>query len=285
LVAIEIIGLFTISRRGIRCSDLSDQLLVPMRVDQYTRDIPLRRWEQGMAERYAIITDFERPSADLIARAAPLYYCLVGGAVGQRQVMDPGIKPLDPAAQPPWRVCGPAFTVRPEDPDDLLMGQIAGKYVKPGDVVVVDAVGARMACWGGSMAHGVKAAGAAGLVMDGYVLTADVLRVREDIPVFCRGTKAISGEGKKPGWINGPVICGGVIVHPGDLILGDADGVVVVPRARAEEVIGRIADKGQTRSRDGSIAPRDPNAAPYYRRVGAEETIAKLQAEGTLTVR
>jgi regulator of RNase E activity RraA len=191
---------------------------------------------------------------------------------------------LDASANPPWRVCGPAFTVRAEDPDDLLMGQIAGKYVKPGDVVVVDAVGSRMAVWGGSMANGVKAAGANGLVIDGYVLTADVLRVREDIPVFCRGTKALSGEAKGPGWINKPVICGGVIVNPGDLILGDSDGVVVVPRERAAAVISRIAAKNQPRSHDGSIAPRDPNAAAYYSRVGADKKVEALVSDGKLRV-
>jgi 4-hydroxy-4-methyl-2-oxoglutarate aldolase len=234
---------------------------------------------------YEIVTDFPRPDPALIARAASLYYCLIGGLVGPRQVMDAGIKALDPSASPPWRVCGPAFTVRPEDPDDLLMGQIAGKYVKPGDVVVVDAVGARMAAWGGSMAHGVKHAGAAGLVIDGFVLTADVLTNREDIPVFCRGTLSLSGGASKPGWLNVPVICGGVIVNPGDLILGDSDGVVVVPQARIAEVVAAIEARGPARSRDGSIAARKADAPLYYKRVGAEESVAGLVADGKLAIR
>ncbi len=234
---------------------------------------------------YEMITDFARPDPEWVARAEPLYYCLIGGLVGPRQVMDPGIKSLDPSASPPWRFCGPAFTVRPEDADDLLMGQIAGKYVKPGDVVVVDAVGSRLAAWGGSMAHGVKAAGAVGLVIDGYVLTADVLRMRENIPVFCRGTVSISGEGQKPGWLNVPVVCGGVIVNPGDLILGDADGVVVVPRARIAETISAIEARNQPRSRDGSIAARKPDAPLYYKRIGAEDTISRLAAEGKIAIK
>lgn len=234
---------------------------------------------------YEIVTDFVRPDPALIARAAPLYYCLIGGIVGPRQVMDPGIQSLDPTKIPPWRICGPAFTVRPEHADDLLMGQIAGKYVKPGDVVVVDAVGSRMAAWGGSMANGVKVAGATGIVVDGYALTADVLRMRENIPVFCRGTVSISGEGTKPGWLNVPIVCGGVIVNPGDLILGDADGVVVVPRERIEATIATIEARNQPRSRDGSIAARKADAPLYYKRVGAEENISRLVADGTLVIK
>ena len=57
--------------------------------------------------------------------------------MGPRYVMDPGIKPLDRE----WRICGPALTVRPERSDDVYMAQLAGKYVKPGDVVVIDAAG------------------------------------------------------------------------------------------------------------------------------------------------
>jgi len=234
---------------------------------------------------YELITDFARPDPALVARAVPLHYCLIGGLLGRRQVMDPGIKPLDITAQPPWRVCGPAFTVRAEDPDDLLMGQIAGKYVKPGDVVVVDAVGARMAAWGASMANAVKLGGAIGVVVDGHVLTADLLRVREDIPIFCRGTLSISGEATKPGWLNVPVICGGVIVNPGDLILGDADGVVVVPQARIAEVVAAVEARNQARSRDGSAPARKADAPLYYRRTGAEDTIAKMVAAGRIAIK
>lgn len=233
---------------------------------------------------YRIVTDFPRPDPALIARAASLYYCLIGGLVGPRQVMDPGIKALDPAALPPWRICGLAFTVRPEDADDLLMGQIAGKYVKPGDVVVVDAVGSRLAAWGGSMANGVKVGGATGVVVDGFALTADVLRVRENIPVFCRGTVSISGEATKPGWLNVPVVCGGVIVNPGDLILGDSDGVVVVPQDRIAETVAAIESRNQPRSRDGSIAPRKADAPLYYKRTGAEDTVAKMAAAGKIEI-
>jgi regulator of RNase E activity RraA len=223
--------------------------------------------------KYEIITDFARPDPALVHRAAALYVCLVGCHVGPRQVMDAGLKPLDPA----WRICGPAFTVRPEHTDDTLMGQLAGKYVKPGDVVVIDAGGeARAAALGASMAHGIKAAGGAGIVLDGYTLTAEVIRAREGIAVFCRGTVARTGTGDKPGWINTPVICGGVIVHPGDLVMGDADGVVVVPRARIEDAVTAVEARGTPWPADGRFPPRTATAEPYYKRSGAEDRLARL---------
>jgi 4-hydroxy-4-methyl-2-oxoglutarate aldolase len=234
--------------------------------------------------RFVIRSDFPRPDPSWAERAARLHGCLIGGLVGPRQVMDPGIQVLHRTVDPPWRACGPAFTVRPEHPDDLLMGQIAGKYVKPGDVVVIDAVGARMAAWGASMAHGVKQAGAVGVVIDGYVLTADLLRTREDIPIFCRGTVSISGEGRYGGWINAPVVCGGVIVHPGDLIVADADGVAVIPQARIPEVIAAVEARNTPRPPDGTVIPRKPDAPLLYKRSGAEEKIAKLVGDGAMTI-
>ncbi len=231
---------------------------------------------------YDIITDFERPDPALIERARDLYFCLIGCRVGPRQVMDPGIKALDRS----WRICGPALTVRPEHTQDLLMSQLAGKYVKPGDVVVIDAGGeSKMAAFGASMSNGIKEMGGEGIVIDGYVLTAEVIRARENIPLFCRGTLSLSGEGKLPGWLNVPAICGGVIVNPGDLILGDEDGVVVVPKARIAEVIAAVEGDKQPRTRDGSIEARKPNAVPYYRRSKAEEKLAALAADPKRGVR
>ncbi|MFL2771840.1 MAG: RraA family protein [Rhodospirillaceae bacterium] len=227
---------------------------------------------------YEIVTDFERPDPELIRRANSLYFCIVGCRVGPRYVMDPGIKPLDKD----WRICGPALTVRPEETDDVYIAQLAGKYVKAGDIVVIDAAGDnRAACLGASMANGLKEMGAKGVVADGYILTAEVLRKREGIPVFSRGTIARSNGMEKPGWINSPVICGGVIVNPGDLILGDEDGVVVIPHDHIEATIDFVEGKGNEREKarrpiDGNIPPRDPVDRPYFQRSGAEEKLANM---------
>jgi 4-hydroxy-4-methyl-2-oxoglutarate aldolase len=222
---------------------------------------------------YEIIEDFERPPKEIVDSARDLYVCLVGCELGPRFVMDPGITPLERD----WRVCGPAFTVRPEHTDDVLMGMYAGKYVKPGDVVVIDAAGdKRAAALGASMTFGIKEAGGAGIIVDGYVLTAEIIRKREGVPVFCRGAVARTGKSESPGWLNVPVICGGVIVNPGDLILGDEDGVVVIPREMAAEVVERTAggrNDGTVRPKDGVFPDREPMEGRYYERRGVEEKL------------
>ncbi|MBM3512858.1 MAG: RraA family protein [Alphaproteobacteria bacterium] len=221
--------------------------------------------------KYRIVTDFPRPDPALIKRAEGLYYCLLGCRVGPRQVVDPGIKPLERS----WRLCGPAFTAKPEHTNDTLMGQIAGKYLKPGDVLVVDARGdATAAAFGATMASAIKQAGGAGIVVDGYILTAEVIRAREGIPLFCRGTVPYTATSDKPGWLNVPAVCGGVIVNPGDLVVGDEDGVLVIPFDQIEDTIAHVEKMGTPRPRDGVIPPRVPNAEPYYRRSGAEKKIA-----------
>lgn len=222
-------------------------------------------------KKYRIVTDIRRPDPALIKRAEALYYCLLGCHVGPRQVADPGIKPLERS----WRLCGPAFTVKPEYTNDTLMGQIAGKYMKPGDVLVLDARGdASAAAFGATMASAIKEARGAGIVIDGYVLTAEVIRAREGIPLFCRGTVPFTATSDKPGWINVPVVCGGVIVNPGDLVVGDEDGVVIIPFDQIESAVAHVEKTGKPRPLNGVIPPRTPNAEPYFRRSGAEKKIA-----------
>jgi 4-hydroxy-4-methyl-2-oxoglutarate aldolase len=225
---------------------------------------------------YEIVADFERPSADLIEKAKDLYVCLVGGEVGPRYTMDPGIKPLERE----WRVCGPAVTVRPEHTDDVLMSMFAGKYIKPGDVLVVDAGGdTRAAAFGASMANGIREVGGVGIIVDGYVLTSEIIRKRENIPVFCRGTIARSNKAERPGWINVPAICGGVIVNPGDLILGDEDGVVVVPKDWIADIVKETAGDrkdGAKRPEGGKYPAREEEDEPYYARRKIEDKLKNM---------
>lgn len=215
---------------------------------------------------YTIVTDFERPDPKLVERAKDLYVCMAGIELGPRQCVDSGIKPLRPG----WKIAGPAFTVRPEYTDDSLMSRVATAHCKPGDVLVIDA-GGRTDCsnFGASMAAGALENGCAGVVLDGVVLTGEMLREKEGLPVFCRGTVNRNRGAEKPGWLNGPVICGGVIVNPGDLVLGDDDGVVVIPKDQAEEIVERAEAAGK-KSESGRESGKS-----YHARSGAE---AKLRA-------
>jgi 4-hydroxy-4-methyl-2-oxoglutarate aldolase len=217
--------------------------------------------------RYQIRTDFLRPDRRLVERAAATHVGVTGVHAGPRQALDAGIKPLDPT----WRICGPAFTVRPEYTDDLLMGELAGKYAQAGDVIVVDAGGrADRACWGMGMSTAARAAGCAGVVLDGFCMNgALLLRERVQLPVFARGLVASAAGAERAGWLNVPVICGGVIVRPGDIVLGDCDGVVVLPAEQASAILQR------SEGYQAQASTPEAAAAPYYERRRSE---AKLRA-------
>lgn len=214
---------------------------------------------------HKIITKIERPSKDLIERMAGQHVGVVGFETGPRQVCHPDIKPLDSQ----WRICGPAFTVRAEQWDDRLMAELAPKYIQPGDVIIVDAAGhTEIAVWGLSMSTAASLAGAGGVVIDGscmnYTLHVDE---RPQIPVFTRGIAPVAKGSKHPGSLNVPVICGGVIVNPGDIILGDADGVVVIPPEIAKTVIAGCEEHDLQAKADTS------NKVPFYERNKSEEKL------------
>ena len=214
---------------------------------------------------HEVITDFERPDPALIEKVSRQHVGVAGFEAGPRQVMHPDIKPLDPT----WRVCGPAFTVQPEYWDDRLMGELAPKYAKPGDVLVVGAGGhTEMAAWGMSMTIASKKAGIAGIVIDGSCMNCALLaRERPQIPLFVRGVSATAKGSERPGSLNVPVVCGGIIVYPGDIILADSDGVVVLRPDSAEKII-TAAEAHDIRSRSDN----DQNI-PYYERKKSEEKL------------
>ena len=210
-------------------------------------------------------TDFQRPPPALVAAVAKLHVGVAGFEAGPRQVMHAAIKPLDPT----WRVCGPAFTVRAEQWEDRLVGELAPKYVKPGDIIVVDAGGhTEVAVWGQSMTVNAHRAGAAGVVIDGSTMnSALIARERHLIPVFARGAVPTARGADGPGSLNVPVICGGVIVFPGDIILGDSDGIVVLKPEMAEAIIAATQDHDARRREDTA------KDLPYYERQNSEQKL------------
>ncbi|GAB2781044.1 RraA family protein [Streptomyces chlorus] len=151
--------------------------------------------------------------------------------LGRAQVMDIGIRPL-------WdspRVAGPAYTVRCE-PGDNLMLHAAIYRAEPGSVIVVESGDADHALAGGNVCAVAQRRGIAAFVVDGVIR--DLGEVREaGFPVFSRGVIPIPGTKKKIGALGEPARVGGVLVHPGDIVVADEEGIVVVPAAREEEVL------------------------------------------------
>jgi 4-hydroxy-4-methyl-2-oxoglutarate aldolase len=146
-------------------------------------------------------------------------------ALGRVGAMDHAIKPLD------WRrsVVGCAFTVDTAPGDNLTL-HYGASLARPGDVLVVDAkefVGAGP--WGDVLSHYAMTRGIAGLVIDGAVRDSRAIMELE-FPVFCRGVCIVGTDKVNLGRVNEPIVCGGVTVRPGDVIVGDADGVTVVPQ-------------------------------------------------------
>jgi 4-hydroxy-4-methyl-2-oxoglutarate aldolase len=157
-------------------------------------------------------------------------------SVGDVAVL-PGFEPAWPSAH----MVGPAFTVQGGPGDNLALHHALGQAAA-GDVIVVAAGGERgRAHLGGIVAAAARARGVAGIVVDGAVRDRAEL---EDIgvPVFHRGVSPFKPTKDGPSELRVPVAIGGVRIEPGDLIAADADGVVVVPRARADELLAAAAE-------------------------------------------
>ncbi|MBB3000764.1 4-hydroxy-4-methyl-2-oxoglutarate aldolase [Paraburkholderia tropica] len=171
-------------------------------------------------------------STDLIAALRALGSATVYEAQGAYGALDSGIKPIHPS----MCVAGPAVTVDTR-PGDNLMLHYAMLKVKPGDVLVVDAKGFLEAGpWGDVFTELALQKGLAGLVIHGAVRDARTI-IEQGFPVFARGL-CIKGTGKnQPGRLNVPITIGDVQIQPGDIVVGDIDGVVVVPQHDVARVV------------------------------------------------
>jgi 4-hydroxy-4-methyl-2-oxoglutarate aldolase len=165
----------------------------------------------------------DRPDPVLVDQLRKFSPATIHEAQGRLGALDSAIKPIDPDMS----VCGPAFTVVCA-PRDNIMLQVAISYAEPGDVIVVSAGNYTEAGqFGDVLANACLARGIAGLVTDTGVR--DTVEIRRlGLPVFSRSIsiKGTVKETIQP--INQPVLIGGELVRPGDIINGDADGVVVV---------------------------------------------------------
>lgn len=137
------------------------------------------------------------------------------------------------------RVVGPACTVKVY-PGDNLMVHKSLDIASPGDVIVVDAGASRMnAALGSLISTKAHHRGVAAFIVDGYVRDLPEI-VPLDFPVFARGTTPIGPLHRGPGEINYPICCGGVVVNPGDIVVADGFGVVIVPRENAVDILERL---------------------------------------------
>ncbi len=157
---------------------------------------------------------------------------LLSDALGKGGAMDHDMRCLSANC----RMAGPAVTVRVHTADILMVGITLSQCPK-GSVLVIDGQGElNTALWGEITTLAARLRGLQGVVIDGAIR--DLYKIRRDkLPVFARAVVPNAGGAQYAGEINVPVQCGGAIVHPGDWIVGDEDGVVVVPQERLEMVM------------------------------------------------
>ncbi len=179
-----------------------------------------------------VIKQITRPSQHLIKELSYFDTATVHEASGGRGALESGIKPVDPKS----RLCGPAITVAGRPGDNLMLHK-AIYVAERGDVLVVTVGGfVEAGPWGEIMTVAAQVRGIAGLVLDGSIRDSIAIQGL-GFPAFCKGL-CIKGTTKDGlGEINHPVDIGGVRVHPGDVVLGDADGVVVVYQKDLAEVL------------------------------------------------
>lgn len=184
----------------------------------------------------------ERPDPDLIRALSVYAPATIHEAQGRRGALSSRIKPVDPD----MKLCGPAFTVACA-PRDNIMLQVAISYAAPGDIIVVSAGEYEEAgSFGDVLANACMAAKIGGLITDTGVRDTAQLR-KLGFPVFSLSV-SIKGTVKETlGAINQPIIIGGETINPGDVVAGDADGVVVVRQSEVTNVLelSRIREENE----------------------------------------
>lgn len=226
--------------------------------------------------RFEAMTQFERVPADLVARAREYPAAILCDMAGRRGALNGCIQPLHPR----MKVAGPAFTVEVR-PGDNLMIHLAIALARPGDVIVVDGKGdLSCALVGDLMSTQAAAAGLGGFVIDGAARDSQDL-AGGDFPVFARGRNPCGPTKNVPGRICTPISVGHIAVEPGDLVIGDSDGVVVIPRLQVREVLEAAAGKvaaEQQRLKEISggqlVSPWLEDALRAAGIISAQETVA-----------
>lgn len=192
--------------------------------------------------------------SDLIRTLQSLPVATVYEAAGKLGDVAPSIRPMIEGA----RLAGPAFTLKTMPGDNKAVFH-AIDQAPPGSVIVIDGGGTdRVTIWGGTSTVAAQAKGLAGCVTNAAVRDLDEIRGAR-FPVYAPGT-AVRGTAKShPGWMNIPVSIGDAIVRPGDIVLGDADGLLIVPAEHAAEIAQRALEKRKTEeSREARLRAGEP---------------------------
>jgi regulator of RNase E activity RraA len=220
-----------------------------------------------------------RADAALLERFTQAYVPDISDAVGPLYTMDPVLRPL---YRPMPNVVGQALTVKTPPGDNLTVHGALG-MVQPGDVLVIDARGYTGACATGALSLVVPIRrGLRGAIVDGaWRDTAELSALH--FPVWGKGLAAFSPPKERLGEINVPVSCGGVVVNPGDIVVGDQEGVVVVPSDQAATVARSLPRHRQPLTLDQYDLAELERDAAQRRRYFEQVLASKLQVQSNMT--
>jgi 4-hydroxy-4-methyl-2-oxoglutarate aldolase len=218
---------------------------------------------------FRVYDNISRPDKADVAALGQQFSADVADAMQKAGAMSRAIQPV---YRPMPTFCGPAVTASLPT-GSFSMAKLAMLTCQPGDVLVLNAYeDVRHALLGGHIGKALKQRGIAGIVVDGAVRDSSELQ-ELGLPVCARGTAVIVGGHDGPGEINVPIACGGVVVNPGDVVLADEDGIVVVPREHVAEV-----NQATTKLHDGHVSN-----GPVYERgeiPGMDEVEKRIRSAG-----
>jgi len=184
-----------------------------------------------------IFLKVNRPSKNLVEGFRGLPVANIADEMNRFFCVDARIKPYNDKP-----LLGPAFTVKTRTADNLMLHK-ALELAQPGDVIVVDAQGdLSNAITGEIMMTEAARNGVAGVVVDGAIRDSEALK-ELDMPVYAAGVTPKGPYKDGPGEINVPVSCGGIVVNPGDIVVGDADGIVIISPQDAPTILEKAKAK------------------------------------------
>jgi regulator of RNase E activity RraA len=188
--------------------------------------------------------------------------------------MSGAMREIRPIYLPIPKLVGTAITVRAQ-PGDSLMVAKALAIAQPGDVIVIDGRGVvSRSLWGGQRSQFAAARRIRGAIIDGATRDTDESQAA-GVPVFARAICPMGSTAKGPGELNFPIACGGVAVHPGDIVVADAEGIVVIPWRDAEDVYSawrRVLDYEEA-------AQADSAAGRQFAAARTERLLSEIECE------
>ena len=183
---------------------------------------------------FRIKQSFKRPDPELVKQFAGIPVANIGDNMNRITCMNARVRPMNGAP-----LLGCAFTVKVRAGDNLLFHK-AIDMAQPGDIIVIDAQNEQSyAIFGELMVMWLRRRSITGVVVDGCIRDTNSISKMTDISIYATGVTPNGPLKEGGGEINFPIMCGGIVVNPGDIIVGDSDGIVVISPADAQDVLAK----------------------------------------------